>query len=1344
MTFTELNEIKKSYKVLELAVDFINPSYNISRAKHLDNSRYILCTLTENGIPRSVKTNEVARIRLQKPDKTYVYNECDVLEDGRVLITLTEQILAVEGNAVCDIQLVDEQTEIIYSTKNFIINIDKTAVNNSVIASSSEFDALNKLIATNKKINEELKANEKVRQENESERIENENERKGNEADRQNTESERVNAENVRKANENVRISNENTRKVNETVRQNQEADRQINTAAAIENAEKATKTANDAANDLQHKLDTHHFVLTEDKDVADGVPSLDNHKKVPVAELYEATTSSKGITQLTNSVSSTSTSTAATPNSVKTAYDKAISAANDVKTHNSSSTAHEDIRNLISELHTKLNTLADSDDTTLDQLSEIVAYIKNNKSLIDSITTSKVNVADIIDNLTSTATNKPLSAKQGKVLNDLITALTATVGNKVDKVSGKGLSTNDYTTTEKNKLAGIANGAEVNQNAFSNIAVGSVTITADSKTDTLTIAAGNNITLTADAANDKLIITAKDTTYSTGTASVLGLTKLYTATGTATDGTMTQAAIKSALDGKANASHGNHVPTVQTADNAVFLRNDNTWQTITPTNIGAAAANHTHNYAANSHNHNGAYVYDKANTSGTMNDAAGYRNAMGMINLTNPSSATASYVNPNGQTGWHHFINLSYSEQSGSNMWQTQIANAAGSTDLWVRSRNGAAVDNSKAWAAPWTRILTGSNWKNVITLSSLGAAANTHTHSGYATNEHNHGLTHSNFGVIVADTTTDNGWSMINSLYNGFILKSLRFQKNAPAWAYGDYAAGIAFGGSDTHGVISVPYNSSAVRFAGGNGTKPTWYFSITGTNGKTYNLDTLKVMTGAGTSNGSSGLVPAPTINDKTSFLRGDGKWVSVTAGGVGETYAGSTHGEVFNEAGNIATGDYSHAEGDTTWAESEGSHAEGSLTIAHGSCSHAEGSGSNRKDATGVVVNGTYDEIKAAWDSKKINLAHGASSHVEGIDNIAYGTSSHAEGKETVARGNYSHAEGFRTITGSNSYAHAEGYNTKSLGNSSHTEGSSTEASGLQAHAEGCSTVASGSRSHAEGEGTQALGEYSHAEGKTTKASGQYSHAGGYYTIANKIQYVIGHCNKEASGGAINTKSGSAFIIGNGISNTDRTNAFRVDYSGTVYGLTNFQASGADYSEFLYEWYDGNKSNEDRVGYFVTFKNKKLYKATSNDYIVGIISGNPSVVGNGDEDYYWRYERDEFSRFVMEDIMETVEVTDEETGEVKIVETGNIIKNGRFKQNKNYDPSRQYVERKDRKEWDYVGMLGVLPLRDDGSCVPGQFCKCDDEGIGTLAENMCNGQTFMVLERVNDHVIKVLLK
>lgn len=45
------------------------------------------------------------------------------------------------------------------------------------------------------------------------------------------------------------------------------------------------------------------------------------------------------------------------------------------------------------------------------------------------------------------------------------VTNLQATLDNKVDKVIGKQLSTEDYTTAEKNKLAGIQDGAEVNVN---------------------------------------------------------------------------------------------------------------------------------------------------------------------------------------------------------------------------------------------------------------------------------------------------------------------------------------------------------------------------------------------------------------------------------------------------------------------------------------------------------------------------------------------------------------------------------------------------------------------------------------------------------------------------------------------------------------------------------------------------------------------------------------------------------------------------------------------------------------------------------------------------------------
>lgn len=114
---------------------------------------------------------------------------------------------------------------------------------------------------------------------------------------------------------------------------------------------------------------------------------------------------------------------------SLKIAYNanrEAIQASNNnISEHNVSNTSHNDIRLLIDGLTARLTAIADSDDETLDQMSELIAYIKSNKSLIDSITTDKINVADIIDNLTTNVSNRPLSAKQGVVLKALIDAIT-------------------------------------------------------------------------------------------------------------------------------------------------------------------------------------------------------------------------------------------------------------------------------------------------------------------------------------------------------------------------------------------------------------------------------------------------------------------------------------------------------------------------------------------------------------------------------------------------------------------------------------------------------------------------------------------------------------------------------------------------------------------------------------------------------------------------------------------------------------------------------------------------------------------------------------------------------
>lgn len=80
-----------------------------------------------------------------------------------------------------------------------------------------------------------------------------------------------------------------------------------------------------------------------------------------------------------------------------------------------------------------------------------------------------------------------------------------------------------DYASL-KTKVSGIAAGAEVNQNAFGKVKVGSTTIEAEAKVDTLELVAGSNVTITPDTSNDKVTIAATDTTYSEATASTAGL----------------------------------------------------------------------------------------------------------------------------------------------------------------------------------------------------------------------------------------------------------------------------------------------------------------------------------------------------------------------------------------------------------------------------------------------------------------------------------------------------------------------------------------------------------------------------------------------------------------------------------------------------------------------------------------------------------------------------------------------------------------------------------------------------------------------------------------------------
>lgn len=112
-----------------------------------------------------------------------------------------------------------------------------------------------------------------------------------------------------------------------------------------------------------------------------------------------------------------------------------------------------------------------------------------------------------------------------------------------------------------------------------------------------------------------------------------------------------------------------------------------------------------------------------------------------------------------------------------------------------------------------------------------------------------------------------------------------------------------------------------------------------------------------------------------------------------------------------AGNIASGEYSHAEGTLTIASGGVSHAEGSNTLASGAFSHAEGHSTT---------------------------ASGAYAHAEGFATIASGIGSIAEGQASQAIGPFSHAEGYETVT-NGEHSHAEGYRTIASGEIQHVSG-----------------------------------------------------------------------------------------------------------------------------------------------------------------------------------------------------------------------------------------------------------------------------------------------------------------
>ena len=314
---------------------------------------------------------------------------------------------------------------------------------------------------------------------------------------------------------------------------------------------------------------------------------------------------------------------------------------------------------------------------------------------------------------------------------------------------------------------------------------------------------------------------------------------------------------------------------------------------------------------------------------------------------------------------------------------------------------------------------------------------------------------------------------------------------------------------------------------------------------------------------------------SLNRKTDHTPGNysvAVGVKTTASGTGSFAEGYY---------TIASGNYSHAEGSGTTASGNSSHAEGQSNTASNDCSHAEG---NQTTASGLYSHAEGQQTIAsnnyAHAEGKLTTASGLYSHAEGRFSIASGSGSHAEGRFTTASHRAQHVEGEYNIidastaaaTDRGTYVHIVGNGTaddkrsnaltltwggdlwhsgrlshgnkvSAEGSYSYSGGSETSAIGNYSHAEGIKTVARGASSHTEGESTSAVGTASHAEGLSSIAQGNYSHAQNQGTLANgNAQTAIGKFNVA--------DTTSAFIIGNGVNASRRSNMFFIDWNGNA--------------------------------------------------------------------------------------------------------------------------------------------------------------------------------------------------
>nr|DAM31259.1 MAG TPA: hypothetical protein [Ackermannviridae sp.] len=209
-----------------------------------------------------------------------------------------------------------------------------------------------------------------------------------------------------------------------------------------------------------------------------------------------------------------------------------------------------------------------------------------------------------------------------------------------------------------------------------------------------------------------------------------------------------------------------------------------------------------------------------------------------------------------------------------------------------------------------------------------------------------------------------------------------------------------------------------------------------------------------------------------------------------------------------------------------------------------------------DYTYNVATGNFSHAEG-----KLTKVNGEASHVEGYSNTVNALHAHGEGHQNIVSADDSHAEG-KENTVSGEYAHVEGYKNKVQSNAGHAEGTTTTVSAVNAHTEGNSTYvhSTAENSHAEGTGSYTKGVNAHAE-NSSYANGKNSHSGGEATAGGVNSFAHGINGTLASG--VNsvalvsgTASGNSSVAIKGTASGSNAIAF----TGTASGNSSISLDG----------------------------------------------------------------------------------------------------------------------------------------------------------------------------------------